>query len=149
MPFVSEDAAGWKYHLVVREQLFRGLFKLAPQRFASLHESLANYYDHSRNEIEEDFIKGLENEYWRHLSLEYLYHRLCQQPQIHQPIALNESLIVFREKWRELENWAALIMAAGKDLANRELTKLSQTLVNTHAYFANNEFDQFVHTTSS
>jgi len=77
-PFVQQLGDGWAYHSLVRSQMLHYKLRESPQGWVALHERLENYYqnllDNSKSgEEQKQYTTVLDD-----LTLEVVYHRLCQ-----------------------------------------------------------------------
>ncbi|MBD2576775.1 ATP-binding protein [Oscillatoria sp. FACHB-1406] len=123
MPFVQERSRGWAYHDVVRMQMLRYKRLTSPQGWAELHGKLAEYNDKLRQGLELEEKKRQRDETWQRYTLEVLYHRLCQAPQKHLPVALNEFLAALKAQYEFARKWAETMERAGKDAEVTEVQR--------------------------
>jgi len=128
-PFVRERADGWAYHEVVRTQMLRHKRLTSPQGWADLHGKLAEYYDTQRNALQLDAETCQRDTTWQAHTLNWLYHRLCQAPQRHLPIALNEFLSALKNQRKFAERWADVMGQAGRDADVAEVQRWGERLV--------------------
>ncbi|NJN86577.1 MAG: tetratricopeptide repeat protein [Leptolyngbyaceae cyanobacterium SL_7_1] len=128
-PFVRERTDGWAYHEVVRTQMLRHKLRSTPQGWAELHGKLADYYDRLRADLELDAVECQRDETWQSHTLNLLYHRLCQAPQKHLAIALNEFLAALKNQWKFAEKWAAVVAQAGREGNVGEVQRWGDRLV--------------------
>ncbi|HEY9621472.1 MAG TPA: tetratricopeptide repeat protein, partial [Crinalium sp.] len=128
-PFVQERTDGWAYHDVVRTQMLRYKRLTSPQSWSALHSKLADYYDSLRNALQLDEEKRQRDTVWQNHTLNVLYHRLCQLPQQHLSIALNEFLAALKNQRKFAERWAEIMAQAGQDTAIEEIQRWGEQLV--------------------
>ncbi|MCG6134755.1 MAG: tetratricopeptide repeat protein [Nostoc sp. LLA-1] len=128
--FVNERTDGWAYHDVVKTQMLRYKRLSSPQAWADLHGKLADYYDTLRNELQLEEEKKQRDLDWQSHTLNVLYHGLCQLPQRSLPVALNEFLAALKNKRTVAEQWAEVMLQAGKDTDSGEVQSWGERLVN-------------------
>jgi tetratricopeptide (TPR) repeat protein len=128
-PFVRERTDGWAYHEVVRTQMLRSKRLISPQGWAELHGKLADYYDAQRQALQLDAEQCQRDATWQTQTLHVLYHRLCQVPQKHLPVALNEFLAALKNQRKFAEQWAETMTQAGKDTSAAEVQRWGDQLV--------------------
>jgi len=128
-PFVRERTDGWAYHEVVRTQMLRHKRLTSPQEWADLHGKLAEYYDAQRHALQLDAATCQRDTTWQAHTLNWLYHRLCQAPQRHLSIALNEFLAALKSQRKFAERWADVMGQAGRDANVAEVQCWGEQLV--------------------
>uniref|UniRef100_UPI0039C69EF4 tetratricopeptide repeat protein n=1 Tax=Nostoc sp. CCY0012 TaxID=1056123 RepID=UPI0039C69EF4 len=128
--FVNERTDGWAYHDVVKTQMLRYKRLSSPQAWTDLHGKLADYYDTLRNELQLEEEKKQRDLDWQSHTLNVLYHGLCQLPQRSLPVALNEFLAALKNKRTFAEQWAEVMLQAGKDTDSGEVQSWGERLVN-------------------
>ncbi|MBD2383901.1 tetratricopeptide repeat protein [Cylindrospermum sp. FACHB-282] len=128
--FVNERTDGWAYHDVVKMQMLRHKRLSSPQGWADLHSKLANYYDRLGHELQLKEVKAWQDKTWQSHKLNVLYHRLCQSPQKHLPLALNEFLAALKNQRAFAQDWATTMCQAGKDADYGEVQRWGEKLTN-------------------
>jgi len=143
MPFLDKRSDGWAYHDIVRSQMLRYNKHVAPKTFSDSHAKLATYYNKLKEEIELNEHAKWRNTTWQNLSLNALYHLLCQSPDRHLSNALNDfvaalNLTLYEER-RFVREWAETIAKAGKDAESSDTENWGNSLVSgLDAYLAKN-----------
>jgi tetratricopeptide (TPR) repeat protein len=115
--FVVEHPDGWQYHPIVREQMLRHQRRVSPQRWETLHEKLADYYNGLRQSLDLEASCSGKNEQWQKYSLEWLYHSLCMAPQKNLRMALDGWLFAVREQQEKQQfdhAWANVMASVGE-----------------------------------
>ncbi len=140
-PFVRDRTDGWAYHEVVRTQMLRHKRLTSPQGWADLHGKLADYYDTQRSALQLDAEKCQRDPTWQVHTLNLLYHRLCQAPQKHLPIALNEFLAALKNQRKFAEQWADTMAQAGKDTGALEIQRWGTQLVEGLKAYDENRYE--------
>ncbi|KPI17936.1 Tetratricopeptide TPR_2 repeat-containing protein [Actinobacteria bacterium OK074] len=92
LPFVSERAGRVRYHDVVRTAMLRLQRSRSRLKWAERHGRLATAYGTWRAAVETDLdpTKFWQDESWRELRIEELYHLLCARPQLTLESALTD-----------------------------------------------------------
>ena len=129
MPFVEERGGQWRYHPVVRESMLRSKRHQSPQEWAVTHGRLAEHFDKRRAELGLDGEAGQNNSRWRELSLDVLYHRLCQNPLRHRPEALDGFTSALDANTEYALQWAETIYQSGQDASDAVLARWGERLV--------------------
>ncbi len=122
MPFLEDTSEGWAYHDIVRTQMLRYKRRESPQSWAEIHDKLADYYDQQRQKLGLEADKQQTDPTWQNHTLNLLYHRLCQAPQKHLPIALNEFLLALDTSLKFSQQWGEVLAKAGRDIEANGLT---------------------------
>jgi len=78
-PFVQKRGGHWAYHPIVRTTMLRYQKEISETDWEKIHLELANWYQEraTRIEISENSDKWFEDELWRLLQVEKLFHLLC------------------------------------------------------------------------
>ncbi|MFJ2649014.1 tetratricopeptide repeat protein [Streptomyces sp. NPDC087420] len=123
LPFVTEkagaDAAGLRYHDVVRAPMLRLRRTRSPRGWSGRHTALARRFAAWREEIEAE--AGLraddrwESGRWRALRLEETYHSLCANPGTALATALRDVAEACREGVGAARRCALALAEAGED----------------------------------
>ncbi|MEH2314379.1 MAG: tetratricopeptide repeat protein [Nostoc sp.] len=126
--FVNERSDGWAYHNVVKTQMLRHKRLSSPQGWADIHGKLAEYYDSLRNDLQLDEENKQRDPSWQSHTLNVLYHNLCQSPQRNLSVALNEFLAVLENQRKFAQQYAEMMLQAGKDTDSSEVERWGEQL---------------------
>jgi tetratricopeptide (TPR) repeat protein len=129
MPFVEKQGDYWAYHDVVRAQMLRYKRQEAPRGWADLHDRLAQYYEELRDGLGLEETDGRKDETWQGYTLEVLYHRLCQAPQIQLTETLNGFIGALNTRYAFARRWAGVIGNAGEDIEVASVQEWGRRLV--------------------
>ncbi|WP_238845516.1 tetratricopeptide repeat protein [Nostoc edaphicum] len=128
--FVNERTDGWAYHDVVKTQMLRHKRLLSPQSWADIHGKLAEYYDSLRNDLQLKEEEKQRDPSWQSHTLNVLYHNLCQSPQKNLSVALNEFLAALKNQRKFAQQYAEIMLQAGKDVDSSEVQRWGEQLAN-------------------
>jgi hypothetical protein len=128
--FINERSNGWVYHDVVKTQMLCHKRLSSPQGWAEIHGKLAQYYDSLRNDLQLDEDNKHRDSSWQSHTLNVLYHKLCQSPQKNLQVALNEFLVVFKNQPTFAQQYAKIMLQAGKDGDSAEVQRWGKQLAN-------------------
>ncbi|MHC0064486.1 tetratricopeptide repeat protein [Nostoc sp. UIC 10890] len=128
--FVNERTDGWAYHDVVKTQMLRHKRLSSPQGWADIHGKLAKYYDSLRNDLQLEEEEKQRDPSWQSHTLNVLYHNLCQSPQRNLSVALNEFLAALKNQRKFAQQYAEIMLQAGKDVDFSEVQRWGEQLVN-------------------
>ncbi|MFG3498009.1 tetratricopeptide repeat protein [Streptomyces sp. NPDC047928] len=115
LPFVSERDDHVRYHDVVRDPMLRLRRTGSPRRWRETHERLAEAFARWRERAGAGLDEPWQDERWRALRDEELYHLLCADPRGGLPAALRDGVEACREGTAVARRWARTIAAAGED----------------------------------
>ncbi|GCE50259.1 tetratricopeptide repeat protein [Thermosporothrix hazakensis] len=93
-PYVQEKAEGKSYHPIIRTKMLEHIHHLSPQLFADTHTRLAQYYAQQR----EKYPRQWRSKTWRTLTLSYVYHWYCADPENHWIDIMNLFAIALYEQ---------------------------------------------------
>ncbi|MDJ0460684.1 ATP-binding protein [Streptomyces sp. H27-C3] len=128
LPFVTDRGGGARYHDVVRAPMLRLQRTSSPQRWTARHtrlaEAFARWRDAAGEGVEPDEL--WEQEDWRELRLQEVYHLLCAQPQSALPGVLRDGVDACDEGPAVARRWARTVAEAGEDADAQVLRKWGQ-----------------------
>ncbi|MEU1512061.1 tetratricopeptide repeat protein [Streptomyces sp. NPDC005811] len=115
LPFVDDRGVHVRYHDLVREQMLRLQRRRSPRGWTERHGRLAEMFGRWREETAADLRadEEWEDEPWRELRLEEVYHRLCARPRTALPGALRDAVAACRESPVIGRRWARMLEEAG------------------------------------
>ncbi|MEH2442339.1 ATP-binding protein [Nostoc sp.] len=128
--FVNEHSNGWVYHDVVKTQMLCHKRLSSPQGWAEIHNKLAKYYDNLRNDLQLEEDNKQRDPSWQSHTLNVLYHKLCQSPQRNLLIALKEFLALLKNQPIFAQQYAKIMLQAGKDGDSAEVKYWGKQLAN-------------------
>lgn len=128
-PFIETHNDGWIYHNVVRAQMLHYKYRESPQSWATLHGQLADYYQKLRDNLGLDEEQGRRDSIWQNLTLEALYHSICQAPYKQLSVVLNGFLAAFDTQDAFARRWAETVKQAEEDVEVSEKRRWGKLLV--------------------
>jgi tetratricopeptide (TPR) repeat protein len=115
LPFVDDRGDRVQYHDLVREPMLRLQRRRSPRGWTERHERLAGVFGRWCAEAGSDLRPSLEweDEEWRELRLEEVYHSLCARPRTALAGALRDVVAACREDQVLGRHWARMLEEAG------------------------------------
>ncbi|HEY3747757.1 MAG TPA: tetratricopeptide repeat protein, partial [Pseudonocardiaceae bacterium] len=121
LPFVSEQADGYRYHDVVRDAMLRVQRRRSLADLQQRHAALAEHYGAARDAMELSGRKAWRDSRWLGYAIEGHYHRLCAQPASTLPAAIAGLIDTMSNQWSSAPLWATMISQAGRDARTETL----------------------------
>jgi len=128
-PFVSEARGACHYHDVARAPMLRQQRGQAPERWVEHHRLLAEANAHWRDQLRLPSDQRWNNDRWRDLHAEAIYHRLCAEGTTVLPDALSELVYAVDSARQRAGSWADMLHQAGCDAAVFEIEELGARLL--------------------
>ncbi|QKQ72357.1 AAA family ATPase [Nostoc sp. TCL240-02] len=143
--FLKEHINGWVYHDVVKTQMLCHKRLSSPQGWADIHGKLAEYYDSLRNDLQLEEDNKQRDPSWQSHTLNVLYHKLCQSPQRNLFIALNEFLALLKNQPTFAQQYAKIMLQAGKDGDSTEVKYWGKQLANLLKAYEEKRYEDAVY----
>ncbi|MEU5893867.1 tetratricopeptide repeat protein [Streptomyces sp. NPDC047461] len=123
LPFVTEHAAGLRYHDVVRAQMLRLQRRCSSRDWSDRHTALSELFGQWRVQAEEHLTAGTfwQDDTWQELRLAESYHLLCAGSQRAREAALLEVTQACTAGETVARRWAQVLGDAGRDAESEEL----------------------------
>ncbi|SDX81915.1 hypothetical protein SAMN05216215_1015157 [Saccharopolyspora shandongensis] len=116
-PFVHENQGRLQYHQVVRETMVRYERGRAPRRFRLRHQTLAEHFHRSRQELALPGESAWYDWEWRALLVEEFYHRLCWAAHRWLPDAMEHCAAACGVDAGTAQSWFDMFAEAARDSA--------------------------------
>lgn len=126
--FIKRLDKGWVFHQLVRTPMLRRKQDESPREWREIHTRLMNYFLRQRDALHLNDIEGVNNEQWRELTLELVYHSLCAVSEKALPLALNTFLNALGNL-DYARGCAETLRQAGEDCENQQLENWGNLLV--------------------
>ncbi len=139
-PFTTSRSDGWAYHEVVRSQMLRYKQNESPASWRDLHRRLADYFEGVQVASVNPALPWGDRT-WRDLTLNRLYHRVCQSPGHHVQEAIGNFLLAFGVRPRLALRLAEFMEQAGRDLADAQVESIASHLRAGLDAYAENQYD--------
>jgi tetratricopeptide (TPR) repeat protein/energy-coupling factor transporter ATP-binding protein EcfA2 len=135
---------GYFYHEKVRELMLRHLRNMRPSDLTSAHERMAGFFETKQKEMGLDGKAAYNNEAWRDLEIERIYHMLCEESKGNVTKALNPFLRAFRWRWRFAGEILQACKQATHELGSHEAQVSVRVLEKLYLAFEKNEYEELV-----
>jgi tetratricopeptide (TPR) repeat protein len=96
----SNAERGWYYHEKVRELMLRYQVHETHTHLPKSHKILTKYFAHLQIDLNLESKGAYDNQQWRRLELERIYHLFSAAPEENYSDLLNAFLIAFLFRWR-------------------------------------------------
>jgi hypothetical protein len=128
LPFIAQQAGGWRYHDVARAAMLRLQRAQSPARWRAHHARLAEAHAQWAAEAAAGTSQPWPNQDWADYTREKIYHLLCADPAASMPGALASAVEAAREGTARARQWAAIFTDAGQDTGHRACMTWGQRL---------------------
>ncbi|MCK6559292.1 AAA family ATPase [candidate division KSB1 bacterium] len=125
----TDNQRGSFYHEKVRELMLRHLRNTSPNEFSTTHERLAKYFTETQTQFDLSGQSAYENDHWRKLECERVYHAVCAQPDRNFSEVASAFLHASRWRWKFSENIARVCLQAGSDAGSSALYRNGEVLI--------------------
>jgi tetratricopeptide (TPR) repeat protein len=142
MPFVLNHAEGWGYHSLARELMLRQKRHETQQGWSELHRKLAAYHEGLLSALDLKPKQRFYNSIAQSLSLEILYHRLCDFQTKHLSHALENFAQVFSVSIDYARRWAETVHQAGVDGESKETEEWGRKLIKGVVAFEKDDLEE-------
>lgn len=128
LPFVAEDADGFRYHDFVRAAMLRVLRRTAPSEWQQRHDGLADHYATELASLGLSGRRAWKDERWQGLLLEEHYHRLCSRTP--HAFAAARAALLTAIAWNTdmVPPWSQALAEAGEQTGTESFSRLSTLL---------------------
>jgi tetratricopeptide (TPR) repeat protein len=128
LPFISRQGESWKYHEVVRSAMLRLQRAQSPNEWRVNHTALAQANAQWAKDAAAESDQAWKSPDWIDRTREEIYHLLCANPINNLPLALASAVKAAEHSTARARQWADLLMDAGSDTDNLELSRWGRRL---------------------
>ncbi|SDZ24351.1 Tetratricopeptide repeat-containing protein [Amycolatopsis xylanica] len=128
LPFVMEQADGYRYHEVVRTAMLRVLRRHSVVEWQNRHQSLTAHYRAAKDSLALSGRAALKSRDWQQFTLEESYHFLCAQATAALPEVLGGLVDVIAWHPTLIGPWTQMIEQAGKETNSAAVAELGKAL---------------------
>ncbi|MEV7432309.1 tetratricopeptide repeat protein [Streptomyces griseoviridis] len=130
LAFVDDRGDRLRYHGLVRGPMLRLQRRRSPRGWTERHQRLAAEFGRWRAEAADGLRPHQEwdQEHWRELRIEELYHALCARPSAALPAAIEDLIVVCGTDRAAGRRWARMLEEAGDAAAAPDLQDLGRRL---------------------
>ncbi len=138
----TDSERGWFYHEKVRALMLRYQGQVDHAQLADRHGVLADYFQAQQQRLGISEKEEYQNEAWRRLEVERVYHLVSAAPGDNWPQAVGAFVLAFHRRWRFAGRLARAILQATQETRQPGQASAAQQLLTLISAYENDEYEK-------